>query len=34
MGKALDKLIEDVVLVEDLANAVKAHVTKGSAATP
>ena len=34
MGKALDKLIEDVVLDEDLAEAVKAHVAKGSAATP
>jgi hypothetical protein len=34
MGKALDKLIEDVVLDEDLADAVKAHVAKGSAATP
>jgi uncharacterized lipoprotein YajG len=28
MGKALDKLIEDVVLDEDLADAVKAHVAK------
>lgn len=34
MGKALDKLIEDVVLDEELANAVKAHMAKGSAATP
>lgn len=33
MGKALDKLIEDVVLDEDLADALKAHVAKGSAAT-
>jgi len=33
MGKALDKLIEDVVLDEDLADAVQAHVAKGSAAT-
>jgi uncharacterized lipoprotein YajG len=34
MGKALDKLIEDVVLDEDLADAVKAHVAKGAGATP
>ena len=34
MGKALDKLIEDVVLDEDLADAVRAHVAKGSDATP
>jgi len=31
MGKALDKLIEDVVLDEDLADAVKEHVAQGSA---
>ena len=30
----LDKLIEDVVLDEDLADAVKTHVAKGSASTP
>jgi uncharacterized lipoprotein YajG len=29
MGKALDKLIEDVVLDEELADAVKAHLAKG-----
>jgi uncharacterized lipoprotein YajG len=34
MGKALDELIEDVVLDEDLADAVRAHVAKGSASTP
>jgi len=34
MGKALDKLIEDMVLDEDLADALKAFVTRGSAATP
>jgi hypothetical protein len=33
-AKALDKLIEDVVLDENLAHAVKAHVAQGSAATP
>jgi uncharacterized lipoprotein YajG len=34
MGRALDKLVEDVVLDDDLADAVRAHVAKGSAATP
>jgi uncharacterized lipoprotein YajG len=34
MGKALDKLIEDVVLDEDLADALKAFLAKGGAATP
>jgi uncharacterized lipoprotein YajG len=34
MGKALDKLIEDVVLDEDLADAVRAHVARGGALAP
>ena len=34
MSKALDKLIEDIVLDEELAGAVRAFVAKSSAATP
>ena len=34
MGRTLDKLIEDIVLDEDLADAVKAFVEKGNAAAP
>ena len=34
MGKALDKLIEDVVLDEDLADAIRAYMAKPGAATP
>lgn len=33
-ASGLDKLIEDVVLDEALADAVKAHIVKGGAATP
>jgi uncharacterized lipoprotein YajG len=34
MAKALDKLIEDVTLDEDMADALRAHVAKGAATTP
>lgn len=34
MGKALDELIEDVVLDEDMADALRAHVAKRTASTP
>jgi uncharacterized lipoprotein YajG len=34
MAKALDKLIEDVTLDEDMADALRAHIAKGAATTP
>jgi hypothetical protein len=34
MAKALDKLIEDVTLDEDMADALRAHLAKGAATTP